>query len=557
MQAGWAGNLGPLGYPKAVRFTALLTLTPMTERPDPDQPAALAAGPDPHPGPVGLPATAPDPWRRRASLWVAGGLGLLSAWPALAARKKSPKAATGSAKSRAGKAPVPTKPKVLPQVLAPMDLVERRLPNGLQVVALPMAGRATVSVQVWYRVGGKDDPAGRSGFAHLFEHMMFKRTRYLASEQFDRLTEDVGGENNAFTAEDTTAYQSVVPSHHLERLLWAEAERMAHLEVDQASFDSERAVVQQELRQRVLASPYGRLFNALPGAAFEVHPYKRPVIGSIEDLDAATLADVQRFHATYYRPDNALLVVSGGFELAEFQAWVDKYFGPLGNPVTPVPRVELKEPARTSPRHVAVKAPNVPLPAVALLWQGPPAGDADAAALQVAAALLASGDSSRLNESLVYREQSAQAAGFSAELYADAGMLVAYGISASGQSLAKVEAGLMREIGRLAASPPRPDELDKVRTQLLTGAIAERQTPMGRASAVGWAVIQRGDVHAANRAVDELSAVTAADVQRVLKRYIVDGKRVSLTYTGDSAARLAPGAGDSRPAGQRMEGEDA
>jgi zinc protease len=152
----------------------------------------------------------------------------------------------------------------------------------------------------------------------------------------------------------------------------------------------------------------------------------------------------------------------------------------------------------------------------------------------VAAALLSSGDSSRLNESLVYREQVAQAAGFSADLYADAGMLVAYGIAASGQSLARIEAGLMREIGRLAASPPRADELDKVRSQLLTSAIEERQTPSGRAMSVGWAVIQRGDANAANRAVDELSAVTAADVQKALKRYIVDGKRVSLTYTAEA-----------------------
>jgi zinc protease len=466
---------------------------------------------------------------------LGGALALCAALPALAAVKVKKKITRSGKPAKAAKAPEAEAPRRnLPSVLAPMVIHERRLTNGLQVLALPSPGAATVTVQVWYRVGGKDDPVGRSGFAHLFEHMMFKRTKYLANEQFDRLTEDVGGENNAFTAEDTTAYHSVVPANHLERLLWAEAERMAHLEVDQASFDSERAVVEEELRQRVLASPYGRLFNALAGAAFEVHPYKRPVIGSIEDLDAATLADVQAFHSTYYRPDNATLIVAGGFDNDQLGTWVDRYFGPLGNPATPVPRVRVVEPRRTSPRHVAVHAPNVPLPAVALIWQAPAAGHPDAAALQVAAALLASGESSRLNESLVYREQVAQAAGFSAELYADAGMLVAYGIAASGQPLSRIEAGLMREIGRLAASPPRPDELDKVRSQLLTSAIAERQTPSGRAMSVGWAVIQRGDANAANRAVDELSAVTAADVQKVLKRYIVDGKRVSLTYTAEA-----------------------
>ncbi|MEY4750505.1 MAG: hypothetical protein RIQ60_2719 [Pseudomonadota bacterium] len=507
-----------------------------------------------------MPTSDPSSDLRRRLL--GGALALGAALPALARpatpRKKAPaKALTGkkgrplgNAKADPAAAAADAPGRVLPQVLAPMDLQERQLANGLQVVALPMPGSASVSVQVWYRVGGKDDPVGRSGFAHLFEHMMFKRTRYMANEQFDRLTSDVGGENNAFTAEDTTAYHCVVPSNQLERILWAEAERMAHLEVDQASFDSERAVVQQELRQRVLASPYGRLFNALPGAAFELHPYKRPVIGSIEDLDAATLGDVQAFHRTYYRPDNATLVVAGGFEPARLHAWVDRYFGALDNPATPVPRINVVEPLRTAPRHVSVRAANVPLPAVALLWQAPPARHVDAAALQIAAALLAGGDSSRLNESLVYREQSAQAAGFSADLYADAGMLVAYGIAASNQPLARVEAGLMREIGRLAAAAPRADELDKVRAQLLTAAVSERQTPLGRGMSVGWAVIQRGDVHAANRAVDELNAVTGADVQKVLKRYVVDGKRVSLTYMAEAKAAdgpVAPAASGAQP----------
>ena len=178
--------------------------------------------------------------------------------------------------------------------LPPMRLRQRRLANGLQVVSSTEAtGGGSVSVQVWYRVGGKDDPVGRSGFAHLFEHLMFKRTRHMADEMFDRLTEDVGGQNNAFTAEDVTAYQNEVPSNHLERLLWAEAERLANLQVDQASFDSERKVVIEELRQRVLADPYGRLFNALTQQCFEAHPYQRPVIGSEADLNAATLADVR------------------------------------------------------------------------------------------------------------------------------------------------------------------------------------------------------------------------------------------------------------------------
>ncbi|MBI5256073.1 MAG: insulinase family protein [Burkholderiales bacterium] len=419
--------------------------------------------------------------------------------------------------------------------LPPMPLRERRLANGLQVVSVADAASASVSVQVWYRVGGKDDPEGRSGFAHLFEHMMFKSTQHMPNEMFDRLTEDVGGNNNAFTAEDMTAYQNEVPANHLERLLWAEAERMAHLKVDQANFDSERAVVQEELRQRVLADPYGRLFNALPAESFVLHPYRRPVVGSIEDLAAAQLEDVRRFHATYYRPDNAVLIVVGDFDPAQLDTWVDRYFGPLKTPGAAIPRVTVTEPVRGADRRVALQGPNVPLPALALLWQGPNAAHADAAALQVASALLAAGDSSRLNEALVYRAQAAQAAGFAAELFADAGMLAAYAIAASGQPLPRLEAALLREIQRLAQGPIPGAELDKVRTQLLTAALVSRQTPQGKAGAIGKAVLLRGDARDANHELARLAAVGAADVQRVLRK-MLQGRRVTIQYTQGAKA---------------------
>jgi zinc protease len=413
----------------------------------------------------------------------------------------------------------------------PLAFTRRTLANGLEVLALPGGGSGSVSVQMWFRVGGKDDPAGRSGFAHLFEHLMFKGTKYMVAEQFDRLTEDVGGNNNAFTAEDTTAYHSVVPSNHLERLLWAEAERLAHLNVDEANFKSERKVVQEEFRQRVLADPYGLLFNAIAPNAYSVHPYRRPVIGSIADLDAATLDDVRAFHATYYRPDNAVLIVSGDFDPAQLNAWVDRYFGPLTHPDTPVPRVSVKEPERKAARTVEVQGPNVPLPAVLLTWQGPPSDHPDVAALEVAQALLAGGESSRLNQALVYRQRIAQAAGFQSDLHTDAGSVVAYAIAAGRTPPDKLAAPLMREIQALADGPISAAEMDKVKTQLLTAALTARQTALGLGQALGWAVISRHDPQALNRELDELQAVTAADVQRVLRRYVLGHPAVTLHYT--------------------------
>lgn len=453
----------------------------------------------------------PVPWRSVcAALLLELGLTLAPALPALAA---------GTAAA--------TPPLQVPSVV----YTERRLANGLQVIAAENHASPTVAVQVWYHVGARDDPSGRSGFAHLFEHLMFKSTRYLKAEQFDRLTEDVGGQNNAFTSDDVTAYHEVVPSNHLQTLLWAEAERMSNLNVDQGNFASEREVVKEEYRQRVLASPYGRLFNGISPASYRVHPYRRPAIGSIEDLESATLADVVAFHAAQYRPDNATLVVTGDFEPAQLQAWVDQYFGPLKRPSQPVPRAANDEPAWPDNRTVKLSGPQVPLPAVALTWLAPTVTSADAPALRVAAALLSAGKSSRLNENLVYRQRLASDAGFEADLRAGPGLLTAYAIAAGGRALPAVKAGLMKEVQALAQRPPSAAELARVKTGLLTRALQERQTPLGLGMALAGAAVLEGGPAQADQGLQALQAVSAADVQRVMRKYVAGARHTAIEYT--------------------------
>ena len=277
----------------------------------------------------------------------------------------------------------------------------------------PIPNTASVSVAVWYDVGSKNDPPGRSGFAHLFEHLMFKATANMPPETFDRLTEDVGGFNNASTADDFTNYYETVPANHLQRVLWAEAERMGSLVVDEETFNSERAVVQEEFRQSILSQPYGKLFGLyMAQANFDVHPYGRPGIGSIADLDAATLDDVKAFHAAYYRPDNAMLVVAGNFDPQQLDAWVDQYFGPLSLAQARPSRGSLPWSRRARRRsRFTVYAPNVPLPAVAISWPAPAASSPDIAAWMVLDAILQRGQSSRLYQSLVYEQQLAAQAG--------------------------------------------------------------------------------------------------------------------------------------------------
>jgi len=417
----------------------------------------------------------------------------------------------------------------------PIDFHERVLPNGLKVITSLDRTTPNVTVQVWYSVGAKNDPPGRSGFAHLFEHMMFKATRDMPPEYMDRLTEDVGGMNNAFTQDDTTAFYEVIPAADLQRLLWAEAERMSSLVVDKANFESERQVVEEELRQRVLSSPYGRLFyHDLAADSFAVHPYRRSPIGSIENLDAASLDDVQRFHATYYRPDDATLVVVGNYDPAQLDAWIAQYFGPLQDPPAPIPQVTAVEPPRTGPKTITNYAPDVPLPAVAITWLAPRAASPDAAALQVLDALLTAGKSSRLYDSLVYEKQSAAQVFSSADLRGQLGVYYVGAIVAAGHTPDEVDQALRDQVAALRDRPVSAQELDIAKTQLLTGEIRQRETIDGRANELGAAQVIEGSAAKANTDIDDLAKVTAADVQRVAQKYLQDNVRVVIRYLPES-----------------------
>jgi zinc protease len=432
-------------------------------------------------------------------------------------------------------------------VVPPFKYTERTLPNGLKLVTSVDHSVPLVNIQVFYGVGSKDDPVGRSGFAHLFEHMMFKATKDMPAEYMDRLTEDVGGLNNASTADDFTNYFDVVPSNHLERLLWAESERMSSLMVDEANFKSERAVVEEELRQRVLADPYGR-FEALaiPENSFTVHPYKRPGIGSIADLEAASIADVRAFHATYYRPDNAMLIVVGDFDPKALDTLIDKYFGGIKAPSTPFPRVTAKEPPRTAPKTVTTYGPNVPLPAVAITWLGPAAKDPDQASLTVLDALLTGGDSARLNQSMVYRQQLAQSVFSASDARQQPGLFYVGAIMADGKTVQQGEQALLAEVAKLRDQPVDAAELDKAKTVLIAQDLRQREPVYGRGYAFGYANYVEGSVSKVNDDLKEIQAVTPADVQRVARKYLPDNTRVTIDYVSEKE-RPAGSAGQPSP----------
>ncbi len=412
--------------------------------------------------------------------------------------------------------------------VAPIDFTDRTLPNGLRVLLVEDHRVPSVAINVGYRVGGKDDPPGRSGFAHLFEHLMFKGTKNTRPETIDRLTEDIGGLNNAFTADDITNYYEVVPSNYLETLLWAEADRLGSLAVIEEHFHTERDVVIGEYDQRILAEPYGMLDELVNRESFAVHPYRRGVIGDPENLRAATLDDVVAFHRTFYRPDNAVLVVVGDLDPVQTNAWIDKYFGRVPKPAAPIPRVTSVEPPQTAERTYTYRAANVPLPAVEYAYHIPAWRHPDAAALDIVETLLGMGKSSRLYQSLVYHQRVATNAHASADLREQPGLFSLRAIASTGTPIESVRAALDAEIARLHDELPSSAEMERVRTQIASSLVRSRQTYNNIAIALVRSAIERDDPGALNSDLDRYRAVTEADVQRVARRYLTTENRTTI-----------------------------
>ncbi|MBC8122310.1 MAG: insulinase family protein [Gemmatimonadaceae bacterium] len=415
--------------------------------------------------------------------------------------------------------------------LAPVVFSDRTLSNGLRVLLIEDHSSPTVAIHVGYHVGGKDDPPGRSGFAHLFEHLMFKGTANTEPETLDRLTEDVGGFNNAYTAEDLTGYFEVVPSNYLETLLWAEADRLRSLNVDATNFKTERDVVLGEYGQVVLSQPYGMLyFSLLDGRSYTRHPYRRGVIGTPAELKAATLTDVQRFHATHYRPDNATLVVAGDFDPAEASSWIDRYFGEIPKPPGPRVQVAVREPAQKRERRFTYYAANVPLPAVAFTYHATSLASPDATVLQVIENILSSGESARLYRTLVYTQQLAAAVTADADLREQPGIFTVVAILNAGKKTQTAYKALDTEINKLQTTLVGEAELEKARTQLVSDLVRGREENEDRALELVRTTILMGDPNLVNRRLADIQSVSAADVQRVARKYLRQANRTVINY---------------------------
>jgi zinc protease len=416
-------------------------------------------------------------------------------------------------------------------VAPPIEYTRWQIANGLTVIAVPDQTTATITTSMWYDVGSKLDPEGRSGFAHLFEHILSRKTVNMPYNMINGLTADIGGTRNASNGTDRTNYFETVPAEYLETMLWTHRERMAFPVVDTEVFETERGVVKEELRTRVLAPPYG-IFGriVLPEVVFDTLPQRRPGIGSIEDLDSAVLDDARAFHQAYYGPDTATLIVAGNFQIDDLRALVDSYFADIPRRANPVDvLVHEREAPRTAPRDVAAYAPNVPLPLAGTVWAVPEAADPDMAVLEVLAAIMDGGENSRFNTALI-RSGKAVDVQMIVDFSQEAGMFGHFAIISPTGDLAEVQGLLDAEMARLRTEEVSAAELAEAQNELISAALSGRETARGRAFELGEYLVMTGDIEAADRRLAQIAAVTPADVSRVARDLLAPQARVGLTY---------------------------
>ncbi|HEX9216996.1 MAG TPA: pitrilysin family protein [Gemmatimonadales bacterium] len=403
------------------------------------------------------------------------------------------------------------------------------LPNGLRVIYSEDRSTPIVTVDVWYEVGSRNERRGRSGFAHLFEHMMFEGSAHVKKSEHGQLVERAGGNYNGSTAEDRTNFWETVPSNRLNLALWLEADRMRSLAITEENFENQRQAVKEERRLRVDNQPYAAAFTdglTWPFDSTSCFPYAHTVIGSMADLDAAKVPDVQAFFDTYYAPNNATLVVVGDFSPTELRRLVNQYFAGVPSHAAPeTPRCDTGGGAASAKgaQRREVHDPQANLDLVMRLYRIPEHRSADTPALEILNIILGQGESSRLNVSVVRRDKAAVGAGAVLNPYGSRngpGILAAYGIVNQGVSADRLDSLLSLQLDSIRANGITADELDKAKNVLRAGFIDNRETTLGKAEELHHYLTFHPSIDEINTDLDKLLAVTSDDVKRVANTYL-------------------------------------
>jgi zinc protease len=411
------------------------------------------------------------------------------------------------------------------------------LPNGLRVILSEDHSTPIVHVSLWYHVGSKNERPGRTGFAHLFEHMMFKGSKNVEPESHTSIIASVGGRSNAYTTEDETVFWQTLPAQYMPMALWMEADRMATLRINDEDFKREREVVKEERRMRIENQPYGRLSEIIYDNTFTTHPYKHPTIGSMADLEAATVADVREFHNTFYVPENAVLTVVGDFDTAQAVQLITQYFARVPKAARPVPRDIPQEPEQAKERRVVVEEPW-PLPAVVVAYHITYDGHPDSYPLHITSKILSDGQSARIPRELVYNKRLALTAYGSGNITEQPNLFYAVAIVQPGQRPEEVEKALIAEFEKLKREPVTATELQRAKNQFARDYIVGRESNQDKALHLAHAAVIHNDITTADGEFEIFTNTTTADVQRVARRYFNETNRTVLY--------ILPKAGGSR-----------
>lgn len=410
-----------------------------------------------------------------------------------------------------------------------IELYEFTLENGLNVVLNPDKTSPIVVVDICYHVGSKNEYDKRNGFAHLFEHLMFDGSTNVDRGDFDKYIYSAGGDDNAFTNEDVTNYFDILPSNQLELALWLESDRMLQFAVRDISLKVQKGVVKEERKQSYENQPYGTVQINLAETAYTTHPYKWPVIGYAQDIDAATLKDVKDFFETFYVPNNATLVIVGDIDVQKTKELVKKYFGDIPRGKKEINRNFPKEPPRTKQMR-RLFTDKIMFDGVFMAYHIPELGHEDSYALELLANILSSGKSSRLYERMVYQDQVALAASCYADLREDPGLFIFSSISSGKLKAHELENIIYEEIEKIQTNGVPEEELIKVKNKFESNFIYKLEMPYQRAVQLALYKTLQKDANLINTEIEKYLKVTPQDIQKVAKKYLQKENSVVLHY---------------------------
>lgn len=405
---------------------------------------------------------------------------------------------------------------------------EYTLKNGLRVILSEDHSAPTYSICVTYRVGSRDERPGRTGFAHLFEHMMFQGSENVGKGEHFILVLNNGGRANGSTNADRTNYFQTLPANQLELGLFLEADRMRSLNINQANFDNQRLTVQEERRRNYDNRPYGKSYEAVIQTAYDNFAYKHSTIGSMEDLNAATLRDAAEFFRAYYAPNNAVLSLVGDFKSETALALIKKYFDAIPSHLPP-PAVDLSEPEQKAERRKTLEDAFALAPRVDIVYKIPPGNTPDFYALEVLGNVLSSGRSSRLYQSLVRKKELAIRVSAGPDERRGPSLYWISVVARPGVNLSEVEATVYKVLEEMKTRPVADWELDKIRLQLRRQRAQSFYSTRRRANALGHYAVYYGEPDLINQIEDKLNQVTKADLQRVALTYLKQNNRTVVT----------------------------